>query len=80
MTNIALAKFRNDPSAKQALLSTGTSRLLEATNDNFFGCGLPIYKVKGNLDALKGKNVLGHILEKIQQDLTLREIRRTRPN
>ena len=66
------AKFEQLPGAKQALLSTDTARIGEATMDPIFGIGLKITD-KAALDCSKwtGKNIFGMVLEQIRSEAGL---------
>lgn len=65
-----IAKFQQLPDAKQALLSTESDRIGEATLDPEFGIGLRITD-KAALDSDKwtGKNRFGMVLEQIRSEL-----------
>jgi ribA/ribD-fused uncharacterized protein len=83
MTEIVAAKFEQNPSLLDKLLSTGDAILAEANNyDKFWGCGLRASDSAINdTKNWPGKNILGNILmairdshrSKIDEDISLTE-------
>ena len=64
-------KFRQNPSAKTALLDTGAKRLGEASPDPNFGIGLHITATSVlDTQTWSGKNIMGEILMEIWSSLT----------
>lgn len=78
MTALCRAKFQQNTSLKNTLLSTGNAPLLEANEwDSFWGIGMSSANPK-LLDWTRdsrefGKNVLGGILEKLRAELGTRQ-------
>lgn len=65
-----LAKFQQNPTLAIALVSTGTSKLYEATTDKFFGCGISLLSKKWTNKEWTGENVVGRILMKVRYELS----------
>lgn len=67
MYSIVMAKFKQNESLKNKLLSTGEKFLLEGTtgwHDNYWGsCDCP------KCHKIQGKNVLGEILMRVRKEL-----------
>jgi len=61
------AKYRQNPSARDALLATGSKTLGEASSNAFYGTGIGLFS-KHATDCSKwsGKNVMGKILTQIR--------------
>ena len=62
-------KFQS-ASLKEALIATGTRKLLEASpTDKFFGAGISLYNKNCLLIGEKGSNHMGKLLEKIREEI-----------
>lgn len=69
MTDIISAKFHQNRKLEEYLCNTEESQLYEATNDEFWGVGLPIYSKDALEEKGKGQNILGLILMAFLQEL-----------
>lgn len=69
MKLIIQEKFAQNPDLKDKLLATGTNRLIEATQDNYWGAGATIGSKLLNTGKWSGRNELGRILGEVREDL-----------
>ena len=70
MYEILLSKSKCVPEFRQALLLSGSSSIVEATSNVFWGCGLNSTLAKTTLPKFyRGQNKLGIILEQLRTDL-----------
>ena len=71
MYNILVSKAKCVPVFKHALMDSGTSYLVEATSDLFWGCGLNAeLATTTHFKYYLGYNVLGYVLSKVRTSLT----------
>lgn len=68
-----LAKFTQNSSLKNDLLSTGECQLLEATTDHVFGCGIGLTSEKWADQSWEGQNLTGRTLMEVREGLRLQE-------
>lgn len=68
MKEIVVAKFSQNQHLYHALIGTGTTQLIEATFDKFWGCGIPINSNKLLEGNWNGNNILGQILMECRQE------------
>jgi hypothetical protein len=60
-------KFLQNKSCRDMLLNTGDKRIVEATKDNFWGAGVPLFsKHIWIKERCTGKNVMGKILQAVR--------------
>ena len=69
MKEILTEKFSTLEFCTNFLLSTGTKRLLEGTGDRKWGCGIPISKYWLITLKCPGKNILGHLLGEVREEI-----------
>ena len=69
MREILKVKFSSIAFCKQFLLGTGTAKLFEGTGDKRWGCGIPISKADQISHKNPGRNLLGHLLESVREEL-----------
>ena len=63
MKDILLAKANSCDIFKQTLIATNSNKIVEATNNLYWGCGLtPDLAATTDSNFYKGKNTLGKIL------------------
>ena len=63
MENVIRAKFDSCDAFREALLNTKNKELIEATTNQYWGCGLPKSKAKHIKSGFHpGKNILGELL------------------
>ena len=71
MYNILVSKAKCVPDFKHALMDSGTSYLVEATSDLFWGCGLNAeLATTPHFKYYLRYNVLGYVLSKVRTSLT----------
>lgn len=72
MRNVLLQKFIQNPELKAKLMGTSGSRLMECTNNRFWGTGWFLDDPQWNVtNEYPGKNVLGTMLEGIRDSFDL---------
>ena len=59
MGEILLEKFMTNPHCRDVLLATAGKKLLEATGDKKWGCGVHLSRIQGLTDPPPGENLLG---------------------
>ena len=70
MKEILIVKFSTIPFCNDFLLNiTGTRRLIQGTGDRRWGCGIPISKHWLITLKYPGKNILGHLLEEVREEI-----------
>ena len=69
MREILMVKFNSNRFCKQFLLGTGKAKLFEGTGDRRWGCGIPISKADQISFRNPGKNILGHMLESVREEI-----------
>ena len=70
MDDILLAKARCVPAFRQALSDSGSSTIVEATNNIFWGSGLNDYLTKTTKPTFyRGENALGYVLQHVRSML-----------
>lgn len=65
----ARAKFEQNLSLQEELLSTKGKQLYEATTDRYFGCGIGYESKRWDLKDWPGENVAGLVIRKVRDDL-----------
>lgn len=69
MKNILIAKFTQNTSLRDLLLSTGSKRLIEATHDPYWGASALLGSKLLKNGKWTGKNELGSIMEEVREEL-----------
>ena len=70
MKEILIVKFSTIPFCNDFLLNiTDTGRLIQGTGDRRWGCGIPISKHRLITLKYPGKNILGHLLEEVREEI-----------
>lgn len=69
MKTILEAKFAQNPSLRDLLLTTGTKRLIEATSDSFWGAAALLGSKLLKNGKWTGLNTLGAVMEEAREDL-----------
>lgn len=69
LKEIVIAKFTQHPDLRDKLVSTGSTTLIEATYDSFWGAGASI-TARSLIDGTwRGRNVFGSILDQVRTEM-----------
>lgn len=69
MKSILEAKFKQNPPLRDLLLTTGTKRLIEATQDSYWGASALLGSKLLKNGKWTGLNTLGAVMEEVREDL-----------
>lgn len=69
---IVQQKFADNQDLKEKLINTRGFKLEEATFDQYWGTGVPVYSKEFKKTNYPGKNIMGKILEEIREELLMK--------
>lgn len=69
LKSIVTAKFKQHLDLKNKLVATGSTTLIEATYDPFWGAGAPITARTLREGTWRGRNVFGQILDQVRTEM-----------
>ena len=67
LLEILIIKFTENKHCREILLATGNKKLVEATGDRFWACGLPLAKIHELKFPFPGRNHTGEAVEKARE-------------